>query len=201
MRVPWPLVVLLLLGVACTPTDAPAPPLPGAPPADTTGGALPSAPPALPGAPSTEWVVTDVGAGPVRYGMTAEEARRALGGRLTVLEPGENEQCYHIVPEEAPEGVAFMVVEGRIARVDVFREASVATREGARIGDPEARILELYGPGVEVSGHRYVEGGHYLSATRPATDSTRFIFETDGQRVTDYRAGLLPPVRWVEGCS
>jgi hypothetical protein len=27
------------------------------------------------------------------------------------------------------------------------------------------------------------------------------VFETDGQRVTNYRVGRKPEVQWVEGCS
>ena len=42
----------------------------------------------------------------------------------------------------------------------------------------------------------------HKGCTRATADSAyRLIFETDGQRVTEYRAGLLPAVEWVEGCS
>ena len=29
----------------------------------------------------------------------------------------------------------------------------------------------------------------------------RFVFETDGSRVTRYHLGITPAVEWVEGCS
>jgi hypothetical protein len=89
-----------------------------------------------------------------------------------------------------------MVVDGRIARVDVENQ-SIATGAGARIGDSEARIKRLY-PQVEVTPHKYVRG-HYLTAM-PAGEY-RIIFETDGVRVTRYRAGRMPEVKWIEGCS
>ena len=31
--------------------------------------------------------------------------------------------------------------------------------------------------------------------------SRQLVFETDGRVVTAFRAGMLPMVRWVEGCS
>ena len=37
-----------------------------------------------------------------------------------------------------------------------------------------------------------------LVAVGPAR---RLIFETDGQRVVRYRAGITPAVKYVEGCA
>ena len=41
---------------------------------------------------------------------------------------------------------------------------------------------------------------HYLKPSDPALPY-RLVFETDGERVTRYRAGRLPEVEWVEGCA
>jgi hypothetical protein len=95
-----------------------------------------------------------------------------------------------------------MVIDGRIARLDVRHPATVRTAEGAGIGDSEARIHPLYPGRVEVQPHKYTDG-HYLIVTpsAPAESTFRMIFETDGTRVTTYRTGRLPEVGWVEGCS
>jgi hypothetical protein len=150
-------------------------------------------------AASAEWKITFDGYGPVRVEMTVAEAERALGDSLEVKEAGDS--CAYAFPKRHT-GVAFMVIGDRIARVDV-RGPEVTTLEGARTGDPEERIHALYRGRVEVQPHKYVDG-HYL-IVRPApgaADTTRrVIFETDGRRVTGYRAGRLPEVRWVEGCS
>ncbi len=94
-----------------------------------------------------------------------------------------------------------MVVDGRIARIEV-KNSAVATATGAGVGDSEARIHALYPGRVQVRPHKYTDG-HYLIVRPEATSDSanRLIFETDGRHVLEYRAGLLPAVAWVEGCS
>jgi hypothetical protein len=95
-----------------------------------------------------------------------------------------------------------MVVDGKIARVDVRAPSPVKTRSGAGIGDTEAQVQALYPP-LEVSAHKYVPDGHYLTFVPddPADADLRLIFETDGSKVTQFRSGRLPEVAYVEGCS
>jgi hypothetical protein len=141
-----------------------------------------------------------MGFGPVRAGMTLAEAEQALGAPLVLLGP-RMEPCHYVVVEGRP-GVAFMVIDGRIARVDVQPKGTVKTAEGAGVGDDEARIQSLYPGRVVVEPHKYVDG-HYLIVrpAAPADSGFRLIFETDGKRVTSYRSGRMPEVRWIEGCS
>lgn len=140
------------------------------------------------------------GFGPVQAGMTVAEAEHALGAPLVLLGP-RTEPCYYLTVD-GRSGVAFMVIDGRIARLDVRGQATVRTAEGAGIGDTETRIHALYPGRVEVQPHKYADG-HYLIVTpvAPADSTYRMIFETDGKQVTSYRTGRLPEVRWVEGCS
>lgn len=135
--------------------------------------------------------------GPVRVGMRVPAASRALGVRFRRGEEPEGD-CYYVYPERGFEGVAFMVNGGRIARIDVHGGA-YATDVGAKIGDTEARIKRLYKGRVKVSGHPYVDG-HYLTVELKGTDYS-IIFETDGGRVTSFRAGRYPAVGYIEGCS
>jgi hypothetical protein len=97
--------------------------------------------------------------------------------------------------------VLIMTVGGQVGRVEVS-DTSVGTAAGARVGDSEARINELYAGRVQTTPHKYVDG-HYLIVRRAAdADSVyRLVFETDGERVTRYRGGRMPEVEWVEGCS
>lgn len=146
------------------------------------------------------WVVTPRGIGPLHAGMTLDEARTAAGGQLPLSGP-DAPSCDHLTLAGAPGRVLVMVVDGRVARVEVH-DGAIATDRGARIGDGEARIAELYGDRVTVEQHAYTDG-HYL-VVKPevlADSAYRLVFETDGQRVQSYRAGLLPSVGWVEGCS
>jgi hypothetical protein len=145
--------------------------------------------------------VTLRGIGPVRVGMTPAEASSAAGKQI-VAKPDVNAGCGYAEPEGGPEGVSFMVVSGRIARVDVTG-GPVKTLSGAGVGDTEAQVQARYSNRLEVSPHKYVASGHYLTLvpTDPADADFRLIFETDGTKVTRFRAGKQPEVSYVEGCS
>jgi hypothetical protein len=167
--------------------------------ADTTGGAVASTTSAATPASSTAtWTMSETGWGPIRAGMSVAEARAALGGQLP--EP-KNRECDHLRPVTGRPGVLVMTVNGQVARVEVS-DTIVATAAGARVGDTEARINQLYPGRVQTSPHKYIDG-HYLVVRRGSgADSVyRLVFETDGQRVTRYRGGRAPEVEWVEGCS
>ena len=144
------------------------------------------------------WSVSAGGIGVLRLGMTVDEARAALGGRFG---PDSTAGCHHAPLGRAPGRVLAMIVDGRVVRIEV-KDGVVATDRGARVGDSEARIDSLYAGLVTVEPHKYTDG-HYLVVTpEAAADSgLRLIFETDGSHVTEYRAGRLPEVAWVEGCS
>ena len=143
------------------------------------------------------YAVSFSGFGPVKVGMTEQQASKALGVPL-VREQGQEEACYYMSPKSGFKDVAFMVTNGRIARVDISGKG-YATDRGARVGDTEATIKRFYRGMVKVSKHPYVDG-HYL---RVNMQGGRFsiIFETDGRRVTSFRAGKSEEVGYIEGCS
>ncbi|MEA2902335.1 MAG: hypothetical protein QOH36_2222 [Actinomycetota bacterium] len=141
------------------------------------------------------------GLGPVRVGMTLAEATAAAG--IPVVASADTAECTYATAQGGPEGVNFMVVDRKIARVDVRGPSPVKTRSGAGVGDTEAQVQALYPP-LEVSDHKYVPGGHYLTFVPddPADADFRLIFETDASsKVTAIRSGRLPEVAYVEGCS
>jgi hypothetical protein len=149
------------------------------------------------------WTVSESGLGALRAGMTIAEAAKAVGGSFSAR-PGEAKTCGYAVWREAPPNVLVMLDEGRVARVDIVRDSRIPTSKGARIGDTEARIKELYKGRVVVTPHEYTDG-HYLTVTPEPGSSEdrnyRLVFETDGNRVLRYRGGKLPQVGYVEGCS
>jgi hypothetical protein len=182
--IPWSTTIVCAAALSCAESDNPSR-------AESGNGAP------LPARESAEaWRVSERGVGPVRVGMSVNEAEAALGAPL--LRPRSLADCAYVRPSQGPAGLSFMVVQGRIARIDVD-SATVATTAGARVGDSEARVRALYGERLIVSPHKYVEG-HYLTVT-PRDTGHRVVFETDGQRVTRYRAGRLPEVKWVERCG
>ncbi len=144
------------------------------------------------------------GVGPVRVGMTVNEAKQAAGIPLVRAENAysEGDACYFL-DAQGILGLGFMVTDGRIARVDVGRNSPIKTLSGAGIGSTEAQIQQLY-PGQIVSNpHEYFENGKYLTFVPKdeADKSFRVIFETDRGRVVEYRAGKLPEVQYIEGCA
>jgi hypothetical protein len=148
---------------------------------------------------ASPWRANARGIGPVQVGMTEAEARSALGGAFP--KPAGSGECAYVTIEAAPGAPRAMLVGGRIARLEV-RDSAIATDRGARVGDTESYIQELYPGRVSVQPHKYTNG-HYLVVTpaAPADSAFRIVFETDSTRVTQYRMGRLPEVEWVEGCS
>lgn len=144
------------------------------------------------------WTVDFAGVGPVRVGTTADVAMQALGSKY---EPTAEPACEIISSSNLPRGVSLMAVDGRVVRVDVT-EGTTATAAGARIGDTEARVRELYGARVQEMPHKYTDGEYLVvRAAEPADSALRIVFETDGQKVLRYRSGTEPQVEWVEGCA
>lgn len=138
---------------------------------------------------SAAWVVSDSGAGPIRIGMTADQLRPHVEAL------GQLEGCVYAKAPAAP-GLLVMLFGGKVVRLDVIAPG-LATAAGARVGDTEQRVRELY-PALQVEPHKYTDG-HYLVVD--SNTGRRLVFETDGARVTRYRAGAVPQVDWVEGCS
>ncbi len=145
------------------------------------------------------WLVTEFGIGPLRAGMTVAEAARVVVRSFTAPPGAATEGCTYAVWPDAPPGVAVMIEDGHVARIDVT-SGPVATAAGARVGDTEERIQTLYRGRVGVTPHKYTEG-HYLVVSSAADDAYRIVFETDGRRVTRYRSGRRPAVEYVEGCG
>lgn len=154
---------------------------------------------------TTQSKVSPDGFGNAKVGMTVKKASQSAGTRLVSLSgaPVESKGCSYVKPEKAPTGVEFMLTDGLISRVDVTKNTKITTASGAKIGDTESRIKSLYPGKIQVSPHKYVQGGHYLTVTPKEAKykNYRIVFETDGKRVTQYRAGKLPEVENVERCG
>jgi hypothetical protein len=163
-----------------------------------TTAALPAAAELL----TRDSVVDEQGVGPIRIGMTPEAAGKAAGINLLgdPHELYEDGSCYYVLPEgPLGEVFAFMVADGTIARVDVWVGSPATNAEGVRIGDGEQHLLQLY-EGAVLEQHPY-QGpeGHYVR-TRDAGGQHGYIFETDGSKVENWRAGRYPEIEWIEGC-
>jgi hypothetical protein len=143
------------------------------------------------------------GIGPILIGMTITQASQAANIQFVqTASGGESYGCFYFEPKDSPKGIAFMLTDDRITRVDIFKNNRITTIKGAKIGDSEDRIKSLYPGYIQVTPHQYVGGGHYLTfVPKDAADRNyRVVFETDGKRVTSFRSGKLPEVGYIEGC-
>ena len=149
----------------------------------------------------SDLALSEDGLGQIQVGMTLEDA---VNMGLLNENPNMNPRCDFVFPAVGagiPEGVSAMIVKGKIARIDVDT-GSVTTEDGAKIGDTEERVRGIYGDELKVEPHKYIEGGHYLTVMGDSASAGKaIVFETDGKRVTMFRGGRLPEVKWVEGCS
>ena len=153
-------------------------------------------------AASTDLTLTPLGIGPLRVGMTVEQARRASGRRI-VLDGAElGTSCRYASVRSLR--VYLMLLHGRIARIDVARGSPVHALGGIRRGDTEAAVRAAFGPKVVETQHAYVPGGSYLTVGwRSGPYAKRGIrFETNEKgTVTDIYAGRHDPIRYIEGCA
>ena len=141
--------------------------------------------------------LTYSGLGPLKIGMTLRDADRA-GLRIAVDEQfSEIDQC-GLAKIVGYDDIQILFEDNRIARIELYSNTFM-TFSGAKVGDSEDRVREIYGAGVHVEPHQYDPDGHYLTVT---SRDRRFaiVFETDGKTVTDLRAGLIPAVQYVEHC-
>jgi len=150
---------------------------------------------------ASDLALSEEGLGQIQIGMKLTDA---VNMGLLNENPTMNTRCDFVFPAVGagiPDGVSVMVVKGKIARIDVDT-GSVTTEDGAKIGDTEDHIKSIYGDEVKVEPHKYIEGGHYMTvAGDSASAGKALVFETDGKRVTMFRGGRIPEVKWVEGCS
>lgn len=141
------------------------------------------------------------GIGPVTIGMTVEQASQAAGIQLVPFKPNPNRICDYYKLAGEPDGVFFMVTNGKIARVDIETD-DITTVSGAKIPDPEESVQSLYGGNLQVSRLPNSTEGHFLTFVPNSNSDRNFRlkFATKGGRVTTMSAGQLPEIDYIEGC-
>lgn len=149
---------------------------------------------------TNESKVTFSGIGPIKAGMTLHEVRKQTSMTFKI-DYDKELACGFAFPRN-PQGLQFMIVKGRVVRIDIIEPSPIQTLAGAHIGNSEEEIKKLYPGQVTVKPHEYDENGHYLIITpKDAADKKyRLLFETSRGMVTQFRSGLEDPVQWVEGC-
>jgi hypothetical protein len=145
------------------------------------------------------WVVRFDGTGPVKIGMSLSELNAALHEKFLMPQDEDQRACFYVNHAKHP-GVAFMIQEGHVTRVDVDGPG-VSTAEGIKIGDSESRAKQVYGNKLKVEPHHYTAPeGHYLTLLS-GNERYGIRFETDEGKIVRFYAGQRQAITYVEGCQ
>ena len=140
------------------------------------------------------------GFGQVRIGLTVPALETVLGRKFGPPTDEDEVACRYVSAEDLFPGIGFMLLDGRLARIDVDAPG-VPTLSGASVGDSQESVIARYRSQLEVQTHAYSgPEGKYL--TLFSSDKRYGIrFETDGSVVTRYYAGTGEAVQYIEGCQ
>lgn len=139
----------------------------------------------------------------VKVGMTPDEAAKALGAPLTPRGAKEEAACWytHRADQEARRHVDYMVVDGKIARIDVYAP-EIKTAENVGVGASLDEVQTAYGgTQLTVWAHKYADApqSYYVKWTY-YDKSHGIVFDVVAGKVTSVRSGHIPEIEWVEGC-
>jgi hypothetical protein len=164
--------------------------------------------------PGSDWTVLLRRIGPLPFGSSIADVRRliddqkaylvqALRQRQALPREPDDAPCGYLATTKTPQQIGLMFQNGRLVRADIW-EPGIQTASGAQVGDSEPRIVGLYGSRIDVRQHHYRPAGAHYLVYSPADALDReyqLLFETDGAKVTQFRAGLRTAVEQVEGCG
>jgi hypothetical protein len=160
------------------------------------------APETAPIAESSAPVISAEGYGPVRIGMTIEEAAAALGQPLNPdMDFDEPEFCQtlHIGDQTAEGALRFMAQHGRITRISDYQEPDALTAEGLGVRSTDAEIRAAYPGAIEQPAKYDDPPAHDLIVwTVPDESGIRFEINSSGT-ATILHAGD-ESILLVEGC-
>lgn len=148
---------------------------------------------------SDSWVLRGDGIGPVKIGMNLAQLNTVLHEKFAVPESKDEQACFYVDTAAHPH-VYFMIVNGRLARIDVNR-TGVPTANGIQVGDSEERAKQVYGSRLTVKPHAYAgPEGHYLTI-RSADGRYGIRFEAYNGKITMFYAGRFDAIQYIEGCE
>ena len=105
-----------------------------------------------------------------------------------------NKGCYYLEPQTGSglERVWFMVIKDAIATIEVSRNYSLHTANGAQVGQSIDEVKAIYAKNLVTKDNTLVY--------TPAKKKFRIVFETERGHIIGYRVGRLPEVDYANGC-
>lgn len=155
-----------------------------------------------------ETTLATEGLGPVKIGMTKRQAEAALGKKLRLqysMTSDDNSCTYASRVDGKDRDIAYMLIHGKIARIDIGvkpAQNKILTAAGVGQGSTESAVKKAYGKRLQISPHPYGDDDNWHYLTVDEAEHTRgIIFETDGKRITSFRAGVYLALGYIEGCD
>jgi len=145
---------------------------------------------------ASSWCLGMGGLGPVRAGMPVEQVL-ALADFSGIERRNPAGECWYL---RYGSDFALMIIDGKVARLELQGASKLGTYSGARIGTTEAELAAIYGKRLEVQPHKYDPAGHTLTMKSSGGDYG-LRFETSSGKVTAIQAGPWEHLNYVEGCG
>ncbi|MEW5859344.1 MAG: hypothetical protein AB1861_18480 [Cyanobacteriota bacterium] len=151
---------------------------------------------------TTESGLSIDGLGSIKINMTVAQASGVAGTQIVPSRQNPNRVCDYYKPANGPEGVTFMVTEGRIATVEIETN-KITTVHGIKVDDTESTIKSAYPGQIQVSRLPNSEKGKawVVQPSSFANKNFRLVFVSpNGETVSRMIAGKVPEVNYAEGC-
>ena len=142
------------------------------------------------------WCLGMGGLGPIRAGMTLEQVL-ALADFSGIERRKPAGECWYL---RYGSDFSLMIIDGKVARVELQSASKLGTYAGAHIGSTEAELQTLYGTRLDVQPHKYDANGHAITLKSSGGDHG-LRFETSAGKVTAIQAGPWVHLNYVEGCG
>ncbi|WP_313104128.1 hypothetical protein [Brevundimonas sp.] len=168
--------------------------------------------PAGPADAALATVLTPLGYGPLKIGMTQAEVDAAFGPPPANAGEAAPSECRYYHPPRAPEGLLVMVENGVLTRLTATKDSAVKTEDGVGVGDDGEQVKARYGTAATVTPHKYQgapsayvtlwPGKPHLQGAYVTDPTARgLVYEIgDDGKVAFIHAGG-PSIQNVEGCS
>ncbi len=135
--------------------------------------------------------------GPVKIGMTVDEAYTSLRSLGQVQEPDVSEGCDYYYPMA---GLSFMLDNNRIVRIETSSNEAV-TPSGIRVGDSLSKLNKTFGNRLDDQPHHY-EGPEARTIKLFSKDrSIAMRFEVFKGHIVEIYSGYEHSIHYVEGCA
>jgi hypothetical protein len=145
------------------------------------------------------WCLGFGGLGPIRAGLTADQVL-SLADWPGIARTTHSDPCWVMPYDGGKSDFSLLIIDGKVARLEIRGASTLTTFSGARVGMSEAELKALYGTLLDSQPHKYDETGRVFTL-RSSSGEFGLRFETSAGKVTIMHAGPWEHLHYVEGCG